>query len=362
MYCIGEDKISRKFKCFKEKTICTYFGDVLINYPYYYHPEHGGDSIYLRELGLYKEKYSRKVRQLMSLLGATLTFGESCKFLSTALGLDITDQTIRLYSENVGEIAESIEEEETQKLLNNEGIPISKNNIPERLVISADGAMVNTFDGWKEIRTGMVYEIDQFGNKVENKEYITGFEDHNTFGKHLYRLGIKNGTDKTKELIYIADGAKWLWNQADLHFPEAIQIVDWYHASQYLYAVAEALHISEAEQGRWFVNMKELLWNGKVEPIIQECRTLLEQVGDPAKHLISYYTNNLERMRYADFRAKNYFIGSGTVESACKQIVSMRLKRSGARWTKYGAAMTAKARTAWLSNSWQTVSQLPLVA
>ena len=66
-------------------------------------------------------------------------------------------------------------------------------------------------------------------------------------------------------------------------------------------------------------------------------------------------------MRYADFRAENYFIGSGTVESACKQIISMRLKRSGAQWTEYGAAMTAKARTAWLSNSWKTVTQLPLV-
>ena len=65
-------------------------------------------------------------------------------------------------------------------------------------------------------------------------------------------------------------------------------------------------------------------------------------------------------MRYDDFRDKNYFIGSGTVESACKQIVSMRLERPGARWTHQGAALTAKARTAWLSGSWNSVTQLPL--
>jgi uncharacterized protein YceK len=108
--------------------------------------------------------------------------------------------------------------------------------------------------------------------------------------------------------------------------------------------------------------MKTLLWNGEVEDVIQKCRTLLDQVGCSADRLISYYTNNLERMRYANFRAKGYFIGSGTVESGCKQIITMRLKRSGARWTQHGAAMTAKARTAWLSGSWQNVTQLPLVA
>ena len=105
--------------------------------------------------------------------------------------------------------------------------------------------------------------------------------------------------------------------------------------------------------------MKNLLWDGQIEAILKECRAHLAQVGYPVERLISYYSNNLERMQYADFRAKDYFIGSGTVESACKQIVTMRLKRSGARWTQPGATLTAKARTAWLSNSWHL---LPLAA
>jgi hypothetical protein len=62
--------------------------------------------------------------------------------------------------------------------------------------------------------------------------------------------------------------------------------------------------------------------------------------------------NNQKRMDYANFRKQNYFIGSGSVESACKQIVSLRLKRAGARWTKTGASAVAKARAAWLSHQW----------
>ncbi len=99
---------------------------------------------------------------------------------------------------------------------------------------------------------------------------------------------------------------------------------------------------------------------GEVETIIKECQTLVKEIGEPAKRLISYYSNNQERMRYALFREKNYLIGSGTVESACKQVVTMRLKRPGASWTEYGAKMVAKARTAWLSGQWETITKLPL--
>ena len=69
-----------------------------------------------------------------------------------------------------------------------------------------------------------------------------------------------------------------------------------------------------------------------------------------AKQALTYYDNNLERMRYANFRAQGYLIGSGVIESACKQIVTQRLKLPGAQWNLDGAILTAKARAAWLSN------------
>jgi hypothetical protein len=62
-------------------------------------------------------------------------------------------------------------------------------------------------------------------------------------------------------------------------------------------------------------------------------------------------------MRYDLFRAQGYLIGSGTIESGCKQIVTQRLKRPGAQWIVQGAVLTAKARTAWLSGTWHTLCQ-----
>jgi hypothetical protein len=86
----------------------------------------------------------------------------------------------------------------------------------------------------------------------------------------------------------------------------------------------------------------------------------------PVYNAVSYFTNNHKRMDYALFRQQGYFIGSGTVESAGKQIAGLRLKRAGARWTETGAVATAKARAAWLSDDWDELAvlraSLPLAA
>ena len=91
--------------------------------------------------------------------------------------------------------------------------------------------------------------------------------------------------------------------------------------------------------------MQKLLWQGDVVAVIQTCQSLVAQNigGQPAQNALSYYRNNQDRMDYAYYREQGYFIGSGTVESACKQIVSMRLKRSGARWTNSGVSVTCQS-------------------
>jgi len=81
----------------------------------------------------------------------------------------------------------------------------------------------------------------------------------------------------------------------------------------------------------------------------------LASSSSEARKAVTYFSNNSERMRYARFRAAGYMIGSGTVESACKQIVTQRLKLPGAQWQVAGAVHTAKARAAWLSGQWDSL-------
>jgi len=92
--------------------------------------------------------------------------------------------------------------------------------------------------------------------------------------------------------------------------------------------------------------------------VIAACQTFQKhaQAGEAARRAVPYYSNHAKRMDYARFRAAGYQIGSGTIESGCKQIATQRLKRSGARWTFEGAPWTAKARAAWLSGYWDLLA------
>jgi len=145
------------------------------------------------------------------------------------------------------------------------------------------------------------------------------------------------------------------------YFPQAVQIVDWYHASQYLTPIAETAFGADTQRARqWLAQARTDLWEGRIREVIRSCRTFLHRTASEAfaQKAITYYTNNEKRMDYARFRQQGYLIGSGTIESACKQIAASRLKCSGARWTLAGVIATAKARAAWLSKTWDSLKPI----
>lgn len=320
------------------------------------------------EQGLRAGQATDVMSGLLGLAGITVSFEEASRQIQQYLQVEVSANTIRQETQRIG--ARQARKEQTwieqsqdlDYLQQRERQPKG----PKRMYGSIDGAFVPLEEEWKEAKTVSWYQVGRrYGcQELHAREiaYYTSLEPAETFGSLLWGTSVHHQADRADELIFVCDGAAWIWKLVSHHFPNAVQIVDWYHACQYLHAVAEALFLSQADIDNWLNEMKTLLWEGQVELIIQACRSLQAQVGHPAERLISYYTNNLDRMQYEHFRTKGYFIGSGTVESACKQIVSMRLKRSGARWTHQGASLTAKARTAWLSNSWHSVTHLPLVA
>ena len=320
------------------------------------------------EQGLRAGQATDVMSGLLGLAGITVSFAEASRQIKQYLQVDVSANTIRQETQRIGEkqaVREQTWIEQSQDiayLQERERQPKG----PKRMYGSIDGAFVPLEEEWKEAKTVSWYQVGtRYGGEEQHAQeiaYYTSLEPAETFGSLLWGTGVHHQVDRAEELIFVCDGAAWIWKLVELYFPGAVQIVDWYHACQYLYAVAEALLLSQSEKDNWITNMKTLLWDGQIVDILKECRSHLKQVGHPAERLISYFTNNLDRLQYADFRAKGYFIGSGTVESACKQIVAMRLKRSGARWTHHGASLTAKARTAWLSNSWHSVTHLPLAA
>ena len=165
----------------------------------------------------------------------------------------------------------------------------------------------------------------------------------------------ERGVSYAEEVVLLGDGAQWIWLRLGMLFPQAIQILDWYHAKDYLIQVAQAVFGPGTQPGiTWLKRELDLLWDGKVHQVIQDLETLqqahsqIEAIGDT----ITYYTNNQCRMNYPAYRERGLQIGSGTIESGCKRVAKARLDQAGMTWTVEGARAVLKARAAYLSGQW----------
>src|SRR5205814_1817043 len=140
----------------------------------------------------------------------------------------------------------------------------------------------------------------------------------------------------------IGDGAEWIWNLAQDHFPGAIQIVDLYHARQKLWELVRKLYPNEdVHQKAWMkIHQKRLLDKGKIEKLVAAIRSINSdnvEVAEEIRIKAEYFERNAERMRYPKFRQQHLFVGSGVIEAGCKTVIGSRFKRSGMFWTVRGA-------------------------
>jgi hypothetical protein len=217
--------------------------------------------------------------------------------------------------------------------------------------------------GQRSTRQRAVTERGQLSQRATHIRYYCDLIEAQAFGELMWATGCAAQADLTRELVFVCDGAAWIWNLLTTYYPQAVQIVDWYHAADRLARVAHAAFEQAAARECGWEHTETNLWEGRVTKVIQACADLAAQCAD-AQDAMTYFTHNAARMRYDQYRAADYLIGSGTVESSCKQIVTQRLKCSGAQWIVPGAVDTAKARAAWLSEAWTPVcmrwADLPL--
>ena len=139
----------------------------------------------------------------------------------------------------------------------------------------------------------------------------------------------------------MGDGAEWIWNIADQHFPGAIQIVDLFHARQHLWGPTRKLYPNQdAEQRRWMTVHQDMLDEGKTTDLVAALRSIDSSSSEAAEKIRSeagYFENNAARMRYPEFRSQHLFVGTGVIEAGCKTVIGSRCKQSGMFRTVRGA-------------------------
>ena len=177
---------------------------------------------------------------------------------------------------------------------------------------------------------------------TDSTTYTGAIETAEGFGKRISLEAWNRDWSRAEKKVVIADGAEWIWNLGDQHFPGAIQIVDLYHAGQHLWEVARKLHPNdEANQKAWMkIHQKRLLDKGKIEKLVASLRSIESIHPDVLEKIrieVDYFEKNAERMRYPKFRRQHLFVGSGVIEAGCKTRIGSRLKQSGMFWTVRGA-------------------------
>ena len=380
----------------RQAVIWSVFGKVSYVRRYYLCPHcHRGQSPLDEHLGLVPGQNTPGLASLLGILGVETSFEEASQLAERFLLFRVSDNTVRKQTEGYGTAQAQNEQTWKQAAEDGPGMELREQGREKksgRKYASVDGAHVPLHGEWRELKTLCWYEVETLhpshprnhhperaqgvGERVgeqshlqaKNMNYYCDIQEAEQFGRLLWATGIEHQVDAYEEIVFVSDGAVWIWNLVQKYYPNAVQIVDWFHASEYLTPIAEAAFgIHTPDANAWLTQVRSELWDGRIQDVIQSCRSLLSHAAARPfiEKAIHYYDHNEKRMDYARFRQLGYLIGSGTIESACKQIAAVRLKRSGARWTLPGVIATAKARAAWLSKSWDSLkpiySSLPLV-
>ena len=174
--------------------------------------------------------------------------------------------------------------------------------------------------------------------------------DPSPFASRVLREVQRRGFDQVPQPVVLGDGAPWIWNWAGEYAPDAIQIVDIYHAKQHLFEVAHAIYGTQSDlASHWAKQRRDELDQGHVRRILSQLRTHAPSC-DPARKCLDYFTHNQARMDYPRFRALGLCVATGVVEAQCKAVVGTRLKRGGMHWSLHGANAIIALRCAILSN------------
>lgn len=181
------------------------------------------------------------------------------------------------------------------------------------------------------------------------------------FGAKLRAEAIRRGIAKAKVVVFLGDGAVWIWKLARVNFPNAVCILDYYHALEHLTLLTNALYgEGSALAKKHFRQWRQALLKDKVQQVIAQARVDLPARRQPrtlAKKQIGYLERNRSKMLYQTYRKAGYFIGSGVVEAACKSVVGQRLKQSGMLWSLKGAEHILTVRCAilsgWFDDFWK---------
>ncbi|MCL5885247.1 MAG: ISKra4 family transposase [Deltaproteobacteria bacterium] len=301
------------------------------------------------------------LRRMMARAGSKSTFKEGRDDLKVYAGLEVSAKDVERVAEGIGLDMEDFSSRERAGFLlqgesagskktipvmyvayDGTGVPMTKAELSGRKGKQPDGSAKT-----REAKLGCVFTQtgkDENGFPVRDPgstTFVGAIEPAEAFGLRIYAEALRRGLAEAQRVVVLGDGAEWVRNIAQTHFPGATQILDLYHAREHVANLCKILFGTAGKKTtqyriRWWTDLD----HGRVEKIVGQAREKPPNDPDSAAKAaaeIGYLGKNTERMRYAQFRAQGLFVGSGVVEAGCRTVIGTRLKQSGMEWSVRGA-------------------------
>ena len=320
------------------------------------------------QLGLDASATSQAVRLAVAHLAAHVSFATATGLLTHLLRVHLSASTVERIAVQAGTALQAAQYETARQHQRGPGPTVERK--PRRLYVSVDGIFAPLRDPWKkdgsagalacrwgECKTAVVYEAraGESGDQgVQWREYAATFAAVDRFGPLVAALAHRCGHHWAQEVVFLADGQAYNWSLAAAHFPTALQIVDFMHAVQHLYAVAHTLFgEGTSPVAPWIEARKAELCADRVAAVITAIEDLparTEAQQAVQRRELGYFRTNAERMRYGTFRQRGYQIASGVMEATCKHVVHQRLDQVGMHWCPETAEAVVALRAAVLSS------------
>lgn len=280
------------------------------------------------------------LQELMLYAGQSLPCGQAAKLVNKFLvvaqaGVSQIQRLVNFHGETKG-VKDALQQATVEEA-ESEG----------RVYCGADASVIFTDEEYKEVKLGRIFneaQIEELSSgdngeqrrqRIGKSDYLAHFGAHTDFIKRFDPL-LEIYASKASELVFLADGGTWIWKWIEEKYPDSVFILDFYHAAENLGKFALTAFKDVGERKKWMDQNLAILMEGKTQEVIDTIKQRIKESPNATTEgdkLLTYYTNNLHRMQYDKYQEKNYYIGSGAIESAHGTVIQQRCRLVGQRWT-----------------------------
>lgn len=303
------------------------------------------------------QKTSPYLQEKLIYIGQEMCYENGAQAVELLLNIKSNDTAIYRMTDKMGEsLEDTVRELEYQR----------KEEVKDDEVVysQVDGSMLLTRElGWKETKLGRVFKGSSILQEcterkwIRRSEYVAHLGCHTEFENSMSKI-LDNYSHLKERLVFINDGAKWIHNWISSEYPNALQILDFYHAIEHISDYSRLCIIDKAKRQKWIKETSNVLKQKGYEQTInriEELKSNTKKKKEAKEKLMNYLEGNKERMDYPMYISKGLLIGSGAIESAHRNVLQKRLKQSGQRWSTRGLKNIIGLRVLNKSDHWHLI-------